>query len=81
MSHRYGKLGRIERIARRLLIEADAWPVTVRDVLTAAFPGQPRVNSHYVSLYRACRRGKGMVRRRRGLIGPTRELEMLIRGE
>ena len=45
--------GRIERTLRRMLIENDGWPIHVRDVLARAYPGQPRVNWHYVSLYRA----------------------------
>jgi hypothetical protein len=78
---RYRKIGRIERIMRRMLAESDGWPIHVRDVLARAYPGQPRINGHYVALYLARRRGKVGVRLRRGLIGPTRELMARIRGE
>lgn len=66
---------------RRMLVESDAWPIAVKDVLNRAFPNQPRVNNHYVSLYKAHRRGKFAIRLKRGLIGPSRELEALIRGK
>jgi hypothetical protein len=74
-------LGRIERLMLRMLIASDGWPIHVRDVLARAYPSLPRVNGHYVSLYKAHRRGKFSVRLRRGMIGPTRELERAIRGE
>ena len=79
MFHSHRKIGRIERIIRRMLAESDGWPIHVRDVLNRAYPGQPRVNNHYVALWRA--RRKFAVRLRRGVLGPNRTLLAKIRGE
>ena len=62
-----------------MLAESDGWPIHVRDVLNRAYPGQPRVNNHYVALWRA--RRKFAVQLRRGVLGANPELMRKIRGE
>jgi hypothetical protein len=62
-----------------MLAENDGWPIHVRDVLARAYRGQPRVNGHYVAVWRA--RRKFAVPLRRGLLGPNAKLLKQIRGE
>jgi hypothetical protein len=73
------RVGRIERIIRRMLAESDGWPIHVNDVLARAYPGKPRSNNQYRALWRA--RRKFAVPLRRGVLGPNRELLARIRGE
>jgi hypothetical protein len=73
------KIGRVERIIRRMLAESDAWPIAVRDVLKRAYPGTKRFTWHYHALWIA--RRKFAVPLRRGLLGANRELMQKIRGE
>jgi hypothetical protein len=79
MLYSYRKIGRIERIIRRMLAESDGWPIHVHDVLARAYPGKPRVNNHYVAVWRA--RRKFAVPLRRGVLGANPELMRKIRGE
>ena len=62
-----------------MLAENDGWPIHVHDVRARAYPGKPPSNNQYRALWRA--RRKFAVPLRRGVLGPTRELEQRIRGE
>jgi len=79
MLHRSKKIGRLQRLIRRMLIESDGWPIHVHDVRARAYVGQPPSHNQYRALWRA--RRKFAVQLRRGVLGPTRELERWIRDE
>jgi len=73
------RVGRLERIIRRMLAESDGWPIHVHDVRARAYPGKPPHNNQYRALWDA--RRKFAVPLRRGVLGANPELMRKIRGE
>jgi hypothetical protein len=77
MKRRY--VGKVERVIRRMLAEANAEPVPVSAVLRRAYPTATRYSWHWRSVWRA--KGKFGVSAGRGWIGPSDALRRQIRGE
>jgi hypothetical protein len=70
------RIGRLQKLIRRMLIAANGKPVRVGDVLRRCYPGTTNYTWHYLSLHRA--RGGFAVPVRHGWLGPNEGLARLI---
>jgi hypothetical protein len=59
------RVGRLEKIIRRQLLDADGWPIHARDVLRRAYPGVSHYTWHHHALWVA--RRKFAVQLKRGV--------------
>jgi hypothetical protein len=73
------RIGKLERLTRRMLAESNAEPIRVAAVLRRAYPNTPRYSWHWRSLWRA--KNKFAVSAGRGWLAPNEALRKLIRGE
>jgi hypothetical protein len=73
------RIGRLERLTRRMLAESNAEPIRVAAVLKRAYPNTQRFTWHWRSLWRA--KNKFAVSAGRGWLGPTEALRRQIRGQ
>ena len=73
------RIGKLERLTRRMLAESNAEPIAVNAVLRRAYPNTPRFTWHWRSLWRA--KNKFCTSAGRGRLAPNEALRRLIRGE